>query len=284
MSFIFYDTETTGTNTSFDQILQFAAIRTDENLNELDRYETRCRLDPHIVPSAGAFRVTGMTIERVTDASLPSHYEMVCEMRERLAGWCPATFVGWNSMWFDEKLLRQAFYKCLYPPYFTNTQGNQRSDIMKLAQCVEAFAPGILNVPTDARGKPSYKLDRLAPANGFAHLNAHDAMGDVEATIHICRLIRERAPHAWEQLLHCASKARVCPESLPDHIREEEERHLAARLTGHGCDAPPWTTLAAADEDAAAMQLEGNPDHAGMLEAFRAHIAVLLRRAADALT
>ncbi len=30
MSFVFYDTETTGTDTTFDQILQFAAILTDE--------------------------------------------------------------------------------------------------------------------------------------------------------------------------------------------------------------------------------------------------------------
>jgi len=32
MPFIFYDTETTGTPTSFDQILQFAAIKTDDAL------------------------------------------------------------------------------------------------------------------------------------------------------------------------------------------------------------------------------------------------------------
>ena len=28
-NFVFYDTETTGTETAFDQILQFGAIRTD---------------------------------------------------------------------------------------------------------------------------------------------------------------------------------------------------------------------------------------------------------------
>ena len=48
-SFVFYDTETTGTDTAFDQILQFAAIRTDDNMRELDRFEIRCRLLPHIV-------------------------------------------------------------------------------------------------------------------------------------------------------------------------------------------------------------------------------------------
>lgn len=209
MTFIFYDTETTGLNTNFDQILQFGAIVTDDNLNELDRFETRCRLDDHVVPSAGAFRVTGMTIGKVTAAILPTHYEMVCAIKKYLEKWCPATFVGWNTLGYDEHLLRQAFYKCLHPPYLTNTKGNQRSDILKLARCVEAFAKDVLVVPLNEKGKPSYKLDTLAPANGFKDMNAHDAMGDVEATIFICSLIRERAPAAWKCMLHCAAKARV---------------------------------------------------------------------------
>ena len=209
MSFVFYDTETTGTNTSFDQILQFAAIRTDDDLKEIDRFEIRCSLDAHVVPSAGAFRVTGMTIGNVTAAGLPTHYEMVCQLRAQLEKWCPTTFVGWNTLSFDENLLRQAFYKCLHPPYLTNTKGNQRSDILKLAQCVEAYAEDVLVVPLNEKGKPTYKLDRLAPANGFKDMNAHDAMGDVEATIFICRLIKDRAPDAWDHMLHCAAKARV---------------------------------------------------------------------------
>ena len=54
MAYVFYDTETTGIDTTFDQILQFAAIRTDEDLNELDRFEIRCRLLPHVIPAPGA--------------------------------------------------------------------------------------------------------------------------------------------------------------------------------------------------------------------------------------
>ena len=209
MSFVFYDTETTGLNKSFDQVLQFAAILTDDDLKELERVEMRCRLDPHTVPSAGAFRTTGMTIKHATDVSLPTHYEMMSKLRKRVLAWCPATFVGWNSIDYDEHLVRQAFYRCLLPPYLTNTNGNERADIMKLAQCVEAFAPDVLVVPLNAKGKPSYRLENLAPANGFANMNAHDAMGDVEATLFICRLIIAKAPSAWGNLLHCASKSRV---------------------------------------------------------------------------
>ena len=41
MTFIFYDTEATGLEPAFDQIVQFAAIITDDNLStieELNRY------------------------------------------------------------------------------------------------------------------------------------------------------------------------------------------------------------------------------------------------------
>jgi exodeoxyribonuclease-1 len=33
MAYVFYDTETTGTDTTFDQILQFAALLTDADSN-----------------------------------------------------------------------------------------------------------------------------------------------------------------------------------------------------------------------------------------------------------
>ena len=57
MSFVFYDTETTETNTAFDQIVQFGAVRADHELRELDRFEIRCRLLPYVAPSPGAMRV-----------------------------------------------------------------------------------------------------------------------------------------------------------------------------------------------------------------------------------
>ena len=53
-TYLFYDIETSGTNPCFDQILQFAAIRTDEQLNELDRHQFFVRLNLDTVPDPGA--------------------------------------------------------------------------------------------------------------------------------------------------------------------------------------------------------------------------------------
>lgn len=59
MTFVPFDTETTGTNTYCDQIEQFGAIRTDDEFKEVERIEVRFRLQPHIVSSPAALTVTG---------------------------------------------------------------------------------------------------------------------------------------------------------------------------------------------------------------------------------
>lgn len=209
MSFIFWDTETTGISTDFDQILQFAAVLTDDDLNELDRIELRCRLHPHVVPTPGALSVTGISVSRILDRALPCHYEMIRSIRAKLIEWSPATFVGYNSLRFDEELLRKALFRTLHSPYLTNTNGNGRADALSLVQAASVLDPGSVRVPLNEKGKASYKLDRLAPLNGFDHSNAHDAVADVLATIHMVRLVRNRAPKRYAWFKKAARKADV---------------------------------------------------------------------------
>ncbi len=64
MNFVFYNIETTGISPEYDQPLQFAAIRMDDNFVELERINIRCRLAPYI-PSIwrnnAAFFYVGIT-------------------------------------------------------------------------------------------------------------------------------------------------------------------------------------------------------------------------------
>ena len=217
MSFVFYDTETTGKKHAFDQILQFGAIRTDHELRELDRFDIRCRLLPYVVPAPGAIRITGITVEQLTDPGLPTHYEMVRAIKAKLKEWSPAVFIGHNSIDFDERLLRQALYKTLHQPYLTNWDGNCRLDSLRISRAVNLFEPGIFSVPVNEKNQLVFKLDQLAPANGFHHVDAHDAIGDVQATIHICRLLSKRAESRWSNFVRFSQKAAVL-----DFTQEEE--------------------------------------------------------------
>lgn len=106
MAYVFLDTETTGTDTTFDQILQFAAIMTDADLNELDRFEVRCRLLPHVIPSPGDLLATRVTTAMLTDSSLPSHYEMMLQIVHKVRERSPTIFIGYNTLSFDKPFLR----------------------------------------------------------------------------------------------------------------------------------------------------------------------------------
>jgi exodeoxyribonuclease I len=210
MNFVFYDLETTGISPEFDQPLQFAAIWTDENFVEKDRVNIRCRLAPHILPSPYALVVTRVVPQQLTDISLPSLFEFSQQVSEFTKRWAPAIWVGYNTMKFDEEVLRQTFYQNLSPNvYATQLNGNTRFDMLPAVYAAYARDPELLAWPTDDTGRRSFKLDRLAPANGFNTHNAHDALGDVEATIHIARLMATRSPALWSEMLDNAHKARL---------------------------------------------------------------------------
>lgn len=209
MSFVFFDTETTGLKRAFDQILHFAAVRTDAELNEVARFEIRSRLQPHVLPHPSALRTNGLPIEWLTDASLPSHYAMVTDIRRTLIYWSPAVFVGFNSIRFDEEMLRHALFQSLYPAYLTSNHRNCRADALSLVMAADAVSPAQLVVPVNEEGGRSFRLQQLAAANGIAHARVHDAMSDVLATLELCRLVYQRSPELWQRFVRFSNKATV---------------------------------------------------------------------------
>ena len=72
-NFIFYDFETSSSNKRWGQIIQVGAILVNDNLQELDRFEARCRLSPGVIPEAMALIVNKTTPKILKETNL-SHY------------------------------------------------------------------------------------------------------------------------------------------------------------------------------------------------------------------
>ena len=204
-NFIFYDTETSDKEQFFCQIFQLAAVLTDADLNPIDSFDIRSKRLPHILPAPGALLVNGIDPASLDQAPF-TNYEFAGEVRRRFMAWTPAVTCGYNSFRFDEQCLRSLFYQNLYPPYVTQLDGNSRIDILPLTQATEILYPDALAFPLNDKGKTSKKLEHVAPANGFEEHNAHDALGDVEATIHVARLVKSRAPIVWQAALAARTK------------------------------------------------------------------------------
>jgi len=210
MGFVIYDLETTGLKKRFDQILQFTAVHTDANLEVLEQVEFEGRLRPHILPSPGALHVTGARYADLVDPMRPSHDTMVGAIHAAMLRWTPSMFIGFNSISYDDEVLRQAFYESLRPPiYVTNTNGNSRGDLLKLARVVGTLRPDVLKTVRDPDGRRVFRLSDLAQANGINPGRAHTAAADVATTLALCRLIASEAPVLWSSFMRFSNKAEV---------------------------------------------------------------------------
>jgi exodeoxyribonuclease-1 len=196
-NFVFYDFETSSSNKFWGQIIQVGAILTNDNLEELDRYEARCRLSSGIIPEAMALIVNKSSPKMLKGSNL-SHYEMIRQFVETLKRWGKATYIGFNSIEFDEEFLRATLFKTLEYPYLTSTGGNERGDLLSLARAANLYYPNTLKNPISEKGNAVYKLDKMAPMNGIKHSDAHSAIGDVIATLGVAKIIRSKAPNVWK--------------------------------------------------------------------------------------
>ena len=109
---VFYDFETCSSNVSYGQIIQAAAVLVNDNFQELDRYEGRCKLSPGIVPEAMALLVNKTTPKILKETNL-SHYQMIRQMMDKFNQWKNSVFIGYNSINFDEEFLRRTLFKNL---------------------------------------------------------------------------------------------------------------------------------------------------------------------------
>ena len=205
-TFYWHDYETFGTDPSRDRPVQFAGLRTDFDLNPVG--------DPLVVfaapardalPHPEACLVTGITPQRALAEGV-----LECEFIRRIhaelsrPGTCG---VGYNSLRFDDEFTRFTLYRNFYDPYAREWRdGNSRWDLIDVVRMTHALRPEGISWPRDDDGKPSFRLEKLTAANGIEHGAAHDALSDVQATIALARLIRERQPRLFNYALKLRDK------------------------------------------------------------------------------
>ncbi len=203
-NFVFYDFETSSSNKQWGQIIEVGAILVDDQLNELDRFESRSRLSPGIIPEAMSLIVSNTTPKKLKETNL-SHYEMVSQFVEKLKKWGKVTYIGWNNIEFDQIFWRNTLFQNLQYPFTSTTNGNKEGDLLNLARAANLYYPKTLNNAINAKGNLEYKLDTMAPLNGIKHA-AHTAIGDCSATLEIAKIIKKKAPSVWNSSLLTSNK------------------------------------------------------------------------------
>ena len=221
MNYVIYDFETTSRSSTWGQIIQVGAVLVNDTFDILDRLELRCSLRDGQIPEPAAL-IINQTSPKILKQTNLSHYGMVQQIIEKFEQWKEnsppgLSFIGYNSLNFDEPYLQKTFFQSLYDPYLTNTKGNKRGDILGLVRSAHLYYPDCIKTPISSKGNFVYKLDQIAEMNGIVHDNKHDAIGDVLATLGMAKIISERAPSVWKSSLKTMSKKEVI-----DLVRDEK--------------------------------------------------------------
>ncbi|MCW8108740.1 exodeoxyribonuclease I [Alteromonas ponticola] len=193
-SLLFHDYETFGTSPQKDLPCQFAAIRTDLDLNIIAKpINIMCQIANDYLPHPQACLVTGITPQQtLRDGMVEAEFARKIQQYMSTSNTC---VVGYNSIRFDDEVSRYLFYRNFYDPYAREWQnGNSRWDIIDLTRACYALRPEGINWPTREDGFPTFKLEELSAANNLDHGQAHDALSDVYATIALAKLIKAKQP------------------------------------------------------------------------------------------
>ena len=125
MNYVFYDFETSGRSSDWDQIIEASAVLVNDEFQVLaDPLNLRCSLKPGLVPEPYALIVNKTTPQILRKTNL-SHFELIKLLQETFTKWSTATFVGYNSINFDEEFLRKGLFKTLHEPYRSNQTINR---------------------------------------------------------------------------------------------------------------------------------------------------------------
>jgi len=205
-----HDYETFGLDPVRDRPVQFAGVRTDEDLNIIgEPLNIMARPAPDTLPHPISSIITGITPQQALEQGMPEA-EFIARILDELSqpGTCG---VGYNSLRFDDEVTRNTLYRNLYDPYGREWQnGNSRWDIIDMVRACRDLRPeGIVWPQREDVDRTSFKLEELTVANGISHEQAHDALSDVYATIAMAKLIKEKQPKLYDFLYKLRRKNEV---------------------------------------------------------------------------
>ncbi len=241
-SFLFYDLETFGQDPRRTRIAQFAAVRTDAELNIIDEpVSFYVKPADDLLPSPVATLITGITPQHALAEGV-SEAEAFARINELMSRPQTCT-LGYNTLRFDDEFVRYGLFRNFHDPYEREWRsGNSRWDLLDMLRLVHALRPEGINWPQREDGATSFKLEHLALANDVREGDAHEALSDVYATIGMAKRFRQAQPRMWDYALRLRDKRYVG--SLLDVIAMQPVLHISMRYPASRLCAAPVLPLA----------------------------------------
>lgn len=208
-TFYFYDLETSGVNPRDARIMQFAGQRTGLDLEPIgEPHNILIKMTDDVVPDPDAILITGITPQKtISEGTTEAEFLKIFHEEIATEG---TTFVGYNTVRFDDEFMRYLNYRNFYDAYEWQWKNNRSKwDLLDLVRLTRALRPEGIEWPFDSKGAPTNRLELLTSVNGLDHANAHDALSDVYASIALAKLIRDKQPKLFAYLFELRHKSKV---------------------------------------------------------------------------
>lgn len=260
-SFLFYDLETFGRDPRRTRIAQFAAVRTDSDLNAIEEpISFFVKPADDLLPSPTASLITGIAPQHALREGV-EEAEAFARIAEEMSR--PETCtLGWNSLRFDDEFVRYGLFRNFYDPYEREWRGgNSRWDLLDMMRLAHALRPDGIIWPKREDGATSFKLEHLALANGVRQGEAHEALSDVWATVGMARKFRDAQPRLWDYALKLRDKRFAA--TLLDTVALTPALHISQRYPANRMCAAPVLPLARHprfDNRIIVFDLDGDPE------------------------
>jgi exodeoxyribonuclease I len=165
------------------------------------------------IPGPRALEVTRLTPEDLSSPDRISEFKAAFEISTMLSDIAmdgKRVYTGYNTLSFDEPLMRYFFFRNLLNPYRTTGKNVRRLDLFPVFQYLHFVRPGIVLPGMDAQGNVSWRLSYVMEANGFKAEGAHSA---VEDTIFVLDLLTQKfikgAPDLVVQMVELSDRMAV---------------------------------------------------------------------------
>lgn len=260
-TFLWHDYETFGTHPALDRPAQFAAIRTNSDLEPIgEPLNWHCAPADDLLPHPVACLITGITPQDALEKGV-CEAEFAKQIHGEMMepGTCS---VGYNSIKFDDEFTRHIFYRNFRDAYEREWRnGNSRFDLIGLARMCYALRPQDVEWPINDKGSPSFKLEDLTRANSIGHEGAHDALADVQATIDFAALLKKQQPRLWDWALGMRNQKTAM--GLLNVLQPEPVLHTSGRIPANrGCTSLflPLSVFPDRPKSVIAIDLMSDPD------------------------
>lgn len=109
-TYLFYDLETSGLNPRQDRIMQFAAIRTDLDFNQIgEPYNILVKLNNDSLPSPDAIILTGISPQQTVEEGYSEADFARILINDIFT--TDTIIVGFNNIRFDDEFIRYLFWR-----------------------------------------------------------------------------------------------------------------------------------------------------------------------------